>query len=94
MRCLGGRGDDALDGALRWLRRASVAAIVWALANPVYESLLETLLSAGTPSGATMQISLYLGDVATALLLALAGYTATWALEAGLRTQRDLDDFV
>ena len=94
LRRLGGHGVDAPAKALRWLRLASIAAIVWALARPVYESLLQTLLSAGTPSGAELQISIYLGDVATVLLLAIAAYAAIWAVEAALRTQRDLDDIV
>ena len=36
----------------------------------------------------------YLADIATGLLLAIAAYCAIWAIEAGLRAQRDLDDFV
>ena len=94
LRRLGGRGADALGEALAWLRRASLAAIVWTLASPVYESLLETVLSPGTPSGAGLQISIYLADLATGLLLAIAAYAAIWAMEAGLRAQRDLENFV
>lgn len=94
LRRLGAQDADALAQALPWLRRASLAAIVWTVASPLYESTVETILSPGTPSGATVQISIYLADIASGLLLATAAYAAIWALEAGLRTQRDLEDFV
>lgn len=94
LRRLGAQDSDGLAQALPWLRRASLAAIVWTVAKPLYESTVETILSPGTPSGATVQISIYLADLAAGLLLATAAYAAIWALEAGLRTQRDLEDFV
>lgn len=94
LRRLGGRGAGALAQVLRWLRRASIAAIVWALADPVHESLLESLLSAGTPTGPRWQVTINLAGMAAPLLLALAAYAAVWALEAGLKAQRDLDAFV
>jgi hypothetical protein len=67
---------------------------VWAVAHPVYDSLLESLLSAGTPDGARWQLTIYLNSLSTAFLLAFAAYAAIWALEGGLRVQRDLDEFV
>ena len=94
LRRLGGSGADVLGQALSWLRRASIAAFICALTHPIYESLLETLLSAGTPTGAKVQIAIYLGDIGTILLLAIAAYATIWAIEAGLRAQRDLDNFV
>lgn len=94
LRRLGGRGADPLQRALPWLRRASVAAIVWTLAHAVYESAVESWLSPGTPAGATLRPVFYLADIAAGLLLSLAAYAAIWAIEAGLRAQRDLDDFV
>ncbi len=94
LRRLGAQDGDALAQALPWLRRASLAAIVWTVVSPLYESTVETLLSPGTPSGPTVQISIYLADIAGGLLLAIAAYAAIWALEAGLRTQRDLEDFI
>lgn len=94
LRHLGGSGSAALAKALRWLRRASIGAILWALASPVYECLLATLLSPGTPNGATVVWFIYLDKIGAALLLALAAYTAIWAVEAGLEARRDLDRFV
>ncbi len=94
LRRLGGRGADTLAQALPWLRRASMAAMVWTLLGPVYESVLETLLSPGTPDGLSFITTFYLADIAGGLLLAFAAYAAIWAVEAGLKAQRDLDDFV
>lgn len=94
LRRLGGPAHDALPQALRWLRRASAAAILWSLAQPVYETLLTMLLSPGTPAGPTITTILYLGTIARGLLLALAAYATIWALEATLRAQRDLAEFV
>lgn len=94
LRRLGGRGADPLQRALPWLRRASIAAIVWTLAHAVYQTALESWLSPGTPAGPTLYTNIYLADIATGLLLAIAAYCAIWAIEAGLRAQRDLDDFV
>ncbi|WP_156351535.1 MULTISPECIES: hypothetical protein [unclassified Sphingomonas] len=94
LRRLGGAGRDALPQALRWLRRAAIAAIAWSLAQPVYESLLETLLSPGTPDGAMIVLSIGFGMIGTALLLAFAAYAAVWALEAAVRAQRDLAEFI
>ncbi|WP_448661910.1 hypothetical protein ACG3SL_14635 [Sphingomonas sp. CJ20] len=94
LRRLGGRGAGTLPQVLRWLRRASIAAIFWALTDPLYQSLLESLLSGGTPTGPVWQTSIYLAQMAAPLLLAIAAYAAVWAIEAGLQAQRDLDSFV
>jgi hypothetical protein len=93
LRRLSGAGDP-LARALPWLRLASLAAIVWALARPLSDSLREMLLAPGTPSGPHWQITADLGEVGIALLLAIAAHAAIWALEAGIRAQRDLEDFV
>ncbi|WP_231792332.1 MULTISPECIES: hypothetical protein [Sphingomonas] len=94
LRRLGGTGVDTLERALPWLRYASLAAIVWALAGPVYESALETWLSPGTPSGFQVVTTVTLAPIAGGLLLALAAYAAIWAVEAALEARRDLDRFV
>lgn len=94
LRRLGAQGADALAQALPWLRRASLAAIAWTALDPVHEGAVEAILSAGTPKGASISLSFYLGDIASGLLLAMAAYAAIWAMEAGLRSQRDLDGFV
>lgn len=94
LRRLGGSGPAALNKALRWLRLASVGAIAWALLSPLYDCLLATLLSPGTPNGATVEWYIYLDKLGIGLLLALAAYMAIWAVEAGLEARRDLDSFV
>lgn len=94
LRRLGGGSRDALARALTWLRIASQAALAWAIARPLSDSLMDSLLSAGTPDGARWQISIDLLDIGTALMLGTAAFATVWALEAGLRAQRDLDDFV
>lgn len=94
LRRLGGPRDAALVEALRWLKRASGAAVIWALASPVHETLLESFLSPGTPTGPVFQIVINLAYLATPLLLALAAYAVTWAIETALRKQTELDGFV
>lgn len=96
LRRLGGRKDDPLAYALPWLRRASVAAILWALSMPLVDSLTATVLAHGLPND---DFGFYFAiedwtDVCGALMLAVAAYSTIWALETGLRAQRDLDDFV
>lgn len=91
---LGGRGSDPIAEALPWLRRGSLAAIVWAVSQPVSQSLMASLMSPGTPSGPHWYIQVDLVDVATGLMLAIAAYAAIWALEAGLQAQRDLAEIV
>ncbi|MFD1788990.1 hypothetical protein ACFSC3_15600 [Sphingomonas floccifaciens] len=94
LRRLGGRGENPVAQALPWLRRASLAAIVWALAQPVSNSLMASLLSIGTPSGPHWYITINLVPIGTGLMLAIAAYATIWALESGLQAQRDLDAFV
>lgn len=94
LRQLGGRHGEPLARALPWLRRASFAAIVWAIGRPLSDSLMTTLLSPGTLDGGQWTITLDLADIGGALMLALAAFATVWALEAGLRAQRDLDRFV
>lgn len=94
LRRFGTQDGDALARGLPWLRRASLAAIVWTIVTPLYDSVVQTVLSPGTPSGAAVQVLVYLNSIASGLLLAAASYAAIWALEAGLRTQRDLENFV
>jgi hypothetical protein len=94
LRRLGGRAKEALPRALWWLRRASIAAIVCALVQPVQETLLGTWLSAGTPAGFAVTSTIYLANIAESLLLAFAAFATVWALEVTLRARRDLDEFV
>ncbi|WP_156347095.1 hypothetical protein [Sphingomonas sp. Leaf33] len=92
--CLGGRSGDPLARALPWMRRASIAAILWGGAKLVVDSLTATVLSAGLPEGFTYYFATEWNEVGTALMLALAAYTMAWALEAGVKAQRDLAEIV
>lgn len=94
LRRLGGRKEGQLARALPWLRLAALAAIGWALARPVADSLMAMLLAPGTPGGRRWQLSVDVGDIGIALMLGIAAYAAVWAIESGLQAQRDLDDFV
>jgi hypothetical protein len=94
LRRLGGRGGHVLARALPWLRRGALSAVLWAVAQPLTDSLRAMLLFPGTPSGASWYIALNLTIAGPALLLAIAAYATAWALEAGMRAERDLADFV
>ncbi|MHA6721126.1 hypothetical protein ACX40Y_16965 [Sphingomonas sp. RS6] len=94
LRRLGANEPDALPRALRWLRLSAIAAILWALTSPIYDSLLATILSPGTPAGEKVELYIYLDKIGGGLLLAFAAYAAIWAIEAGLEARRDLDSFV
>ncbi|HET9511144.1 MAG TPA: hypothetical protein VFO80_08330 [Sphingomonas sp.] len=94
LRRLGGGSGNPLARALPWMRRASIAAIVWALAKVLVDSLTATVLSGGLPEGFTYYFASEWNEVGTALMLALAAYAMAWAMEAGVTAQRDLDEFV
>ncbi|TKD51114.1 hypothetical protein FBR43_10345 [Sphingomonas baiyangensis] len=89
-----GGGDGALARALPWLRRGAFAALLWSLAQPLTDSARSILLYSGTPGGAAWYIGIDLTIAGPALLLAIAAYAIAWALEAGVRAERDLADFV
>jgi hypothetical protein len=93
LRRLGG-GGGALRQALPWLRRASLAAILWAVSSPLAESLHVMLLYPGTPAGAHWHIVFDLQSILTGLMLAVAAYAAVWAMEAGVQAQHDLAEIV
>lgn len=94
LRRLGQGRVDPLGTALPWLRRASIAAIVWALVVPFVDSLFIMLLYPGTPAGPHWSITLDVQSIGTALMLGVAAYAAVWALEAGLQAQRELAEIV
>ena len=94
LRRLGGRGRPVLARALPWLKRGALSAVLWAIAQPLTDSLRAMLLFPGTPSGPSWFIALDLTVAGPAMLLAMAAYATAWALEAGIRAERDLADFV
>lgn len=94
LRRLGERDGSVLARALPWLKRGALAAVLWSVAQPLTDSLRAMLLLPGTPSGPSWYIALDLTVAGPALLLAIAAYATAWALEAGLRAERDLAGFV
>lgn len=91
---LGSQSDDVLARALPWLKRAASAALAWAVAQPITDSLRTMLLYPGTPTGPSWYIAIDLTVAGPTLLLAIAAYATAWALEAGIRAERDLAGFV
>lgn len=91
---LGKRGEHVLVRALPWLKRGAFAAMLWAVAQPLTDSLRAMLLFPGTPSGASWFVGIDLTVAGPALLFAVAAYATTWALEAGICAERDLADFI
>ena len=94
LRRLGGPPTDAFARALPWLRRATIAAILWAIAQPLSDALRQMLLYRGTSWGPHWILPLDVNAIVPPLLLAIAAYATVGALESGLQAQRDLDEFV
>lgn len=94
LRRLGGRGGRVLARALPWLKRGALSAVLWAVAQPLTDSLRPMLLFPGTPGGAAWYFGFDLTVAGPALLLAIAAYATAWGLEAGIKAERDLADFV
>ncbi len=94
LRRLGERRKQVLARALPWVRRASRAAIVLGFAHLIVGGLRSALLYPGLAPAGGLQFPLDVNGVALPLLLALGVYTTVWALEAGIRAERDLADFV
>lgn len=94
LRKLATRAGDDLAGALPWLRRASIAAVLMAVATPVAASLRAMILLPGTPSGPMWYFEADVSQLVSDLLLALAAFAVVWALDAGSRAERDVAAFV
>ncbi|MES2338727.1 MAG: hypothetical protein V4537_11565 [Pseudomonadota bacterium] len=94
LRRLGARAGDPLGDALPWLRVASLGALAQAFAGPIGASLMASLLSRGTPDGPHWILMLDFNAICIALMLGVAAYATVWALEAGIKAQRDLAEIV
>ncbi|MHA6722614.1 hypothetical protein [Sphingomonas sp. RS2018] len=94
LRRLGADHGHPLADALPWLRRASIAAMLTAISSLIGDSLMQSLLSIGTPGGPHWIVSVDLLPIATAMMLAVAAYATVWGLEAGVQAQRDLAEIV
>lgn len=94
LRRLGQKRRNALADALPWLRRASRAAIVLAIAHiiaPIFQSLV---LANGFAQPEVLTAPIMVEMTLLLLMLAFAAYATIWALEAGIRAERELADFV
>lgn len=94
LRRLGERRKHVLARALPWLRYASRAAVVLALARLVVGGLRSALLYPALDHAETVRFPLDVNGMTLPLLLAFGVYTTVWALEAGIRAERDLAEFV
>lgn len=83
-----------IASGIRWMRLAAWAAIGAALASPLIGLLWSVLLLPGTPHGPGFRIEIDSGPLMLHLLLAFASFAVVWALDAGLRAQRDLAEIV
>jgi len=93
LRRLGRLGERVLEEALRWFRRGALAALLWSIAQPLTDVVQAVLLLPALPEKAA-SIPVNLTVAGPALLLAIAAYAIAWALEAGVRAERDLAAFI
>ncbi len=94
LRRLGQKRRNALADALPWLRRASRAAIVLAVARVLAPILQSLLLANGFDHPEVLTSPIMVDMTLLLLMLAFAAYATIWALEAGIRAERELADFV
>lgn len=94
LRRLGQKRHHALADALPWLRRASRAAVTLAVARILCPVLQAALLYKGVGGSRALSSPIQLDSALLFLLLAFAAYATIWALEAGIRAERELADFV
>lgn len=94
LRRLGQKRHHALANALPWLRRASRAAITLAIARILCPVFQAGLLYNGVGGSRALSNPIQLDTAFLLLLLAFAAYATIWALEAGIRAERELADFV
>jgi hypothetical protein len=94
LRELATRKENDLARALPWLRRASLAAILMAVAEPVAASAQAMIAYPGTPTGPMWYVEVNFRDLAFDLLLALAAFAVVWALDAGSQAEQDMATIV
>ena len=80
--------------AIRWLRRAAFASIVWALGHPIAQSVLWTAFSPITHGRELSHIVLDVSSVVWPVLLSGAVWVCVWALEEAMALQQDLEEYV
>lgn len=94
LRAMGRQGGQGLERALPWLRHASRAAILLAVAQLLVRFLRSALLYAGMDRPELLDFTIDFNAMLLPLLMASAAYATVWALQAGIRAERDLASFV
>lgn len=94
LRRLGQKRRNALADALPWLRRASRAAIVLSFARVIAPIVQSLLLANAFDQAEVLASPINVETTFLLLMLAFAAYATIWALEAGIRAERELADFV
>ncbi|MDP3368804.1 MAG: hypothetical protein Q8M32_03030 [Brevundimonas sp.] len=85
-----GEPEAVNRGAIRWLRRASVAAAALIFAKPLAESLQATALSGSDG----FRFAIVGSDLPFDLLLVGIVWVVAWALEQGTRAHDELAEYV
>lgn len=89
------RNDGSkLDRALSWLRIGALGAIAAALWPVIGGVAKSAMLLPGTPYGPGVIVDVDFNSLVFHLLLATAMFAVVWALEEGLKAQRDLAEIV
>jgi hypothetical protein len=92
IRSLAGRG--IAPATLRWLKRSALAGLVYALAQPIAQSVRWTIFSPVTLGEARTHIVLEVGTIFWPLLLAGAAWVSALAMQQALALRTELEDFV
>lgn len=81
-------------GGVLWLKRSALAAMVWALAQPVATSIRHAAFSPITLGREMRQVVLSGDSLIFGLLIGGAAWVTLWALDQALTMQRDLEGYV
>jgi hypothetical protein len=79
---------------VRWIRRASLGAVGWTLAQPVSTSIRWTALSPITHGRELRHVVVGSDQLIVGILIAGAAWVVVKALEEALAMQRDLEEYV
>ena len=80
--------------AVRWLRRAALASILWVLAQPMAQSIRLTTFSPITRGDEVTHIVVNANELFWPMLLSFAAWTFARALEQAAFLQQELEEYV
>lgn len=81
-------------GAIRWLRRATLAAVLWTVLLPVSQSIRWTAFSPVTSGSDAIVVAVNVAELIWPALLAAAVWICVRALEEALIMRKDLEDYI